>query len=90
MKISSGRRRPHPAEANLEAADEIQPFVEHRAFLERAVAVYVFENENAVRAFPFELLFRIGVGLGDPEPAAFIDGESDRLLHVGFRRDQSA
>jgi hypothetical protein len=42
---------PDAAEAEFQAADEVEAFVEDGAFVERAVEVGVFEDEDAVAAF---------------------------------------
>ena len=46
-----GRADPHAAEADFQAADEVQPFDEDGPLVERAVAVGVFEDQDAVAAF---------------------------------------
>src|SRR5262249_17442974 len=43
---------PHTAESNLNATDKIQSLREHRPPIELAVAIGVFENENAIFSFP--------------------------------------
>ena len=91
------RRRADPdaAEADLDAADEVQALDEDGALVELAVAVGVLEDQDAV-AWP-----RLSgaadrdsvVRLRHPEPAAVVDGEGDRLMHVrlaGEQRDLEA
>ena len=78
------RRRadPHAAEADFQAAHQVQPLGEHRALVELAVAVGVFEDQDAVAALALRRADRILVRLGDPQPAAVVDRHRDRLLHV--------
>ena len=87
IKIRRGAD-PDAAETNFQPADQIQAFHEDGALVEFAVAIGVFENQNAILALPFGRADRIGVGFGDPEPAAIIDGEGDRLFHVRFAGEQ--
>ena len=46
-----GGADPDAAEADFQAADEVQAFVEDGPLVERAVEVGVFEDEDAVAAF---------------------------------------
>ncbi len=54
--------------------------------VEPAVAVGVFEDQDAVAEPEVELLGLLGVGvvLGDPEPPAAVPGHGDRVLDVGL------
>src|SRR4029077_16714934 len=67
----------------------VQSLDKNGAAIELAVAVGVLEDDDAI--FPFALLgsLGIGVGLGNPEPASMIDGESDWLLHIRFAGEES-
>ena len=74
MNSKYGRRAdPHAAEADFEAADQVQLSMKHFALVELAVAVGVFENQNPVLALSLGHANRIGIGLGDPQPAAIVD-----------------
>ena len=86
------RRRadPHAAEAELQPADQVQTLDKDLARVVPAVAVGVFEDQNAVAALALRRTPRVFVGLGDPQPAAVVDRHGDRLMHVrlaGEKRD---
>ena len=70
---------------------EVQSLHEDRLLVEVAGALGVLEDHDpvAVLAFVFRqqdagiwLAGRVAVGFGDPEPAAVVEAEGDRLLHV--------
>ena len=84
------RRRADPdaAEADFDAADEIQVLDEDRAPVERAVAVGVLEDQDAIAALAFGRAHGIGVRLGDPQPAAVVERERDRLDDVRLGRGE--
>ena len=84
------RRRadPHPAEAHLETADEVQPLLKDRSLVEHMVAIGVFEDENPVLRRLGSDPPRIGIGLGHPEPAPVVEAHGDRLAHVGLRGEE--
>ena len=63
----------HAAESDLDSAHQVQAFDEHLAAVERAVAVGVLEDEDAILAFTLRRAHRVGVCLGDPQPAAVVD-----------------
>ena len=65
-------------------ADEVQILDEHLAAVEPSVAVGVFEDQDAILALAFRGAHRIGVRLGDPQPAAIVERERDRPHHVGL------
>ena len=97
-----GGADPDAAEADFQAADEVQAFHEDGAFVEMAVAVGVLEDDDAVafRALVFRqekagrrMTARIDVGLGHPHAAAVVDRHGDGLFDVrlaGKRRDGKA
>src|SRR5689334_10746938 len=45
-------------------------------------------SKTRMRSLPCRGADGIGVGLGDPEPAAVIDGESNGLLHIRFAGEE--
>ena len=51
-----------------------------------AVAVFIFEDENAIAQVQIEFLaaLRICVVFGDPQPSARVPSHRDWILHVGF------
>src|SRR5437899_3216510 len=65
---------PDAAEADFQPADEVEPLAEDGALVELAVAVGVLEDQDAVTGLRLGLFDWVGVGLGDPEPAAVVDG----------------
>ena len=75
---------PHAAVADLDAGEHLHVVGEHLARVEAAVAVLVFEDEDAVAQAEVELLAALGVGvvLGDPQPPARVPRHRDRVLHV--------
>ena len=79
-----GRTDPDSAEADLEAADQVQVIGEDLAGIEAAVAVGVFEDEDAIARLSLRHPPRVGVGLGDPETASVVDRHRDRLNDVGL------
>ena len=89
MKSNSGaaptQTPPKPTSMPL---TRFSPSIEDGALLESAVAVHVFEDEDAVLAFSFRLLIGIAVRLRHPEAAALIDGKGDGLLHLRLGGDQ--
>ena len=74
------RSDPDAAEAEFQAADEVQPLDEDRAFLKRPVAVGVFENDDLVFSLALLRAVGIGVSLRHPQAAARIDRERNRLM----------
>ena len=56
--------------------------------VEPAVAVGVLEDEDAVPGLVVGDATRVGVGLGDPEPAAVVDRHRDRLDDVGLAGEE--
>src|SRR5207253_9197814 len=73
---------PDAAKADFQSGDVGKPVVEDLARVEMAVAVGVFENEDAVVArSAVGLPVRIGQALGDPEPATIVKREADGLHH---------
>ena len=85
------RRRPHPhaSKADLNPADQIQSLNEDGALVELPVAIGILKNQDAVLTLALLRAYRIGIGFRNPESAAMIDGESNRLLHIWFPREQS-
>jgi hypothetical protein len=84
------RRRADPdaAEADFQSADEVQIFGKYFLGLKDAVAVAVLENQDAILALTFGLAVRITHRLRDPDAAARVEGEGNRLVQVGFRGEQ--
>ncbi len=83
-----GRADPDAAEADLQAADQVQVVGEDLARVEPAVAVGVLEDEDAVLGLVVGHAPRVGIGLGDPEPAAVVDRHRDRLDDVGLAGEE--
>ncbi len=85
------RRRADPdaAEADLQTADQIQVIGEDLAGIEAAVAVGVFEDEDAIARLCLRNPPRVRIGLGDPETAAIVDRHGDRLNDVGLAGEKS-
>ena len=80
---------PHPAEADLDAAGQVQPLEEDGPLVVFAVAVGVLEDDDLVAEFTVgdhragvRVPPRVGVCLKNPQPAAVVDRERDRLVHV--------
>src|SRR5262245_19387682 len=80
------RHDPDPAKANLDAGDVAQPFVEDLTRISAAIAIRVFEDDDAILTgrLPGAIVER----LGNPQPAAIVDAERDRLHDVRFRREE--
>ena len=80
------RRRPdpHSAEADFQAADQIELFGEHGPLVEPPVEIGVFKDQDAVAAFSLRRANRVFIRLGDPHSAAIVDGHGDRLHYVGL------
>jgi len=85
-----GLSDPDAAETDFESTDEIEFILEDFADVGFAVAVGVFEDEDAVLAFGGFAFEGIGIGLGDPEAAPIINGHGDGLLDVGFTGDEES
>ena len=91
------RADPHAAEPDLDAADEVQALHEHGALVELACARRVLEDDDLV-ALRLVLLRqyrpllrvapRIGVRFHNPQPAAVVEAERDRLVNVRLAREQ--
>src|ERR1051326_8670486 len=79
---------PNATETNFKTADEIQAFHEHSAAVELAIAISIFEDQDAVLPLPFWSADGIGVGFGDPEAPAIINCKSDWLFYVRFTSEQ--
>ena len=79
---------PDAAEADLDATDEIEALRENLLRFEDAVAIGVLEDEDAVLALAGGLFVRVAVGFRDPDAAAVVEREGDRLVDVGFGRDE--
>ncbi len=58
------------------------------AGIEAAVAVGVFEDEDAISRLCLRHSPRVGVGLGDPEAASIVDRHCDRLNDVGLAGEE--
>ena len=76
---------PHAAEADFDAADEVQVLDEHLAAVEAPVAVGVLEDQDAIPALSLGRAQRIGVRLGHPEAPAIVEREANRPNDVGLR-----
>ncbi len=79
---------PDAAEADLEAAHEVEALEEDRSPVETPVAIGVLEDQDAVLAFALGRPFGIAVSLRDPEPAAIVDRHGDRLVNVRLAREE--
>ena len=79
---------PDAAEADLDAADEVQVLDEDLPVVETSVAVGVLEDQDAILALAFRRAHRIGVRLDDPQPAAVVEREGDRLHDVRLARGE--
>ncbi len=80
-------QHPHAAEADLDAGGFAALIPEHGAAIVLAVAVGVFENDDAVLEFRVpaaEVVAGPGVVFQHPQSAALVGGDGDRVLHVGF------
>ena len=73
---------PNAAEANLHPANQIQSLGKYFAFIERSIAIGVFEYQNSVAALPVFGSFWILIRLCDPDPTAIIDCHCDGLLNI--------
>ncbi len=75
---------PDAAESDGQSADEVEVIGEDRAFVEPAVVIGVFEDEDAVSGLGVWHPARVGIRLGDPDPAPVVDCHRDRLNDVGL------
>ena len=73
--------------ADFEAADEVEIVGEDFVGFERAIAVLVLENDDAIAGFFVGASPRIGEGFGDPDAAPAVEGESDGLAELRFAGD---
>jgi hypothetical protein len=72
-----------------DAGDVGQLVGEDRLLVELAVAVRVFEDEDAVAAFLARLQpLGVGEALDDPEPTAVVEREAHGLDDVGLAREK--
>ena len=78
------RPDPHAAEADFQAAHQVQTFDEYRSLVEISVKVRVFQDDNLVFALAVFSSIRIRVGFGQPHASAIIKGERDWLMHHRF------
>src|SRR5205085_297058 len=69
---------PYAAEADFETGNVIELVVEDGAFVEMAVAVGIFEYDDAV-GFAVWRPFGIGEIFSDPDAAFVVEGEADGL-----------
>ena len=83
-----GRADPDAAEADLDPADQVELVGEDLARVEPAVAVGVLEDQDAVAGLVVGDADRVRIRLGDPEPAAVVDRERDRLDDVGLAGEE--
>jgi hypothetical protein len=66
-------------------ASDVRPFVpEDGPLVVLAVTVNLFKDQDAIASSRTSQPDGIGVVLGNPEPPSGIDGERDRLNHVGL------
>src|SRR5207248_144557 len=63
---------PDAAEADFQAADEVQTFHEDGALVEMALSLGILEDDDAIRTLSLFALDGITVRLGDPQPAAVV------------------
>ena len=83
-----GGADPDAAEADRQAADQVEPLGEHLAGIEPSVAVGVLEDENAVARLVVADAAGVRVRFGDPEPAPVVDRHGDRLDDVGLAGEE--
>ena len=83
-----GSTDPDAAEADAQPADEVELVVEDGARLEAAVAVLVLEHEDGVVRLLVAAADRVAVGLGDPQAAALVEIQIQRLLDQRLLQDQ--
>lgn len=88
----AGVEDPGAAVAVFDGGEVGAVFPEHFAFVVFAVAVGVFEDEDAVAegGVPAVGVFGVGVVFGDPEAAACVPGHGDGLLDIGFGGEDEA
>ena len=79
-----GRADPDAAETDFQAAHQIEVVGEDLTRVEPAVVVGVLEDEDAVLGLVVGHASWVGIGFGDPEPAAVVDRHRDRLDDVGL------
>ncbi len=73
-----------------EARRNVEVIGEDRELVGASVAVGVFEDADAIVAgLAAEQLVRIVDGFGDPQPAALVERERDRLDDLGLGREQA-
>src|SRR5688500_2760790 len=82
------RTNPHTTETDLNRRAHVELLVEDLLVVELPVAILVFEDNDPV--LPLRLPIRIAVVFDDPQAAAIVDGESDRLEDVGFTGEHLA
>ena len=75
------------AKANFDAGHLHALVPEDGSLVEDAVVVCVFQNQNSITQLRIEVQLTFGVGIvfNNPQPATFIDGESDWLPEIWFR-----
>ena len=76
--------RPHAAEADFDTADQIESLDEDLAAVERAVAVGVLEDQDAVPPLSFRRRHGIGMRLHHPQAPSVVVREGDGTNDVGL------
>ncbi len=76
------RADPNAPVANLQPADEIQPLHEDSAFVENAIAVGVFEDDDAVIGILVCSAYGIAIGFRHPDATAVVQAKCDGLVDV--------
>ncbi len=83
-----GGADPDAAETNFQAADQIQALDKRLLDFEPAIAIGVFQNNNAILALTFRLFVRVTERFGHPDASAVVERHGDGLVDVGFCRDE--
>ena len=73
---------------DLDAADEVEAFIEHRRLTIRTVAQWVFQNQDAVLTLTITAFAGIGHAFDDPETALLVKAHRDRLNHPRLGGDE--
>ncbi len=83
------RARPDAAEAVVDAGEVLDVVGEDGAFVVHAVAVGVFEDDDAILArFRIGLPVGIRVALRDPDSPAIVEAKRDRLHDIGLAGEE--
>ena len=88
MKSSRGETdEPHAAQADFDAHQLLHVVAKDLSLVGPAVAIAVGQDQHAVAQSQIELRrpLRVGIALGDPQPAAAIPRHRHGILHVRLR-----